>query len=664
MDTLSWLYLIAIFMTVAGLIVILAPVFLRRLARRNSQTCGHLARNLGRVNQAHQQLSARLAPYAPLQAPAYRRRYEAAENHLAAVQHHRLAAGRLNQMALPHISPLGWPGRFFGKQPGHIFAIPWTAGQLWRIQRALARAKQAATAAAEEVKELDRVPERLQQRCATLLDEAVPRLAQAFESERGAGITALRDLETLLDQKRQAAARLAQTLPATAARSLEETDRLAEELDRLQTAVAQLENDVAGIREERAALDERLEGVETLFAQLTAPYRNRSIPSELYPIIDRIGDLTAASRRRRSGRGFEEAGELLADARQLLDMAQQAQASLTAVQALIAIREGALIDANANQIEEQWRQAVAQCHNLMACEEWQRLPDPLPELLFQTAAQMGATFQALETEAEQLRRTHEQQVKDKERLAEQAARALQSAWDQMQQQVCLDHDARATRLHLLLQQREAAGGQPRRLADFAQAANALAGEMRADTVLLQERLLALSLQYQSVADAVAYAGAQCQEWPCLKAPIEELCGVARQCETTWRGATKQGTWDKTLEAGHKVTQLIKEVALARTGIEENVRHLNWLASQVAECLERQVDERETMARFNAESIRRQSRELVTAARHARSFTEALTLLEKAFTTAKPLLSMPAPVHEPAPHPDPHRPPTGFGTGIQ
>jgi hypothetical protein len=664
MDTLSWLYLTAIFLVIAGLIVTVAPLLLRRLAGGNSQSRGRLARDLGKLSQAQQQLRARLAPYAPLQAAAYRRRYEQAENHLAAVQRHCLPAARLNELALPHIPPLAWPGRFFGRQPHQILAIPWTTVQLWRFQRALARAEQAATGAARELNELERVPERLQQRCATLLDESVPRLARELEAERRAGVTALRDLETLLDQKYQAVARLCQALPAVAERSLAEADRLAEELDRLQTAVAQLENDVAGIREERAALDVHLNRVETAFAQLTAPYRDRPIPSDLYPVLDRIGDLTAGAHRRRQGRGFEEAAKLLEDAEQLLELAQQAQATLAAVQVLNKIREGALIDGNINQIEEQWRQAAVQCGNLMAREEWQHLPEPLPELVFQTAAQMTATFHALEAEAEQLLRTHEQQVNDAERRADQAVGALRTAWDQMQQQITLDQDDRATRFYLLLQQREAACGQPRPLADFAQGARAFAGELRADTAQIKEWLLAINLQYESVADAVAYAGEQTQEWPCLAAPIEQLCALARQCETTWRGATSAGTWEKTLEAGHRVKQLVKEIVLARSGIEEHVRHLNWLTSQVAECLAREVDESDRITRLNAERLRRQGRELVTAARHAHSFAEALTFLEEAFTTAKPLLAVPAPAHEAVPHPVQHRPSTGFGTDLQ
>jgi hypothetical protein len=639
MNATSWVFLIVVLLSVTTLAVTFIPIVWRNLAGRNSRSRRQLVTRFVRLGHARNAVNGRLTPYATLQAEDYRRHYEQAQNYVDAADSEQLAVRRLETLTFTQVPAEVWPGSFFGRYPRQLVVIPWTAVQLWRIQRSLVRARKSVTAAEKELDELGRIPEYRRQLCATIAQERLPGVRQALGDERKAGITALRDLETRREQMEQEAIRLTQALAGEPA--LEAADRLADDLTRMERAVAQLAKEAAQIRAERINLDTRLEAVEKAFVALTAPFDNRPIPAELYPLLDRIGDLTSAARQQRQGRAFEDARALLDDGQHFLNLARKAQAVLTSLQELIRIQAGALIENEINQFQERQRQAVNRSHKLLERSEWRRLPNLLPRSIPDAAEQLAATFQSLHAEAQQLQRAHEKQVKEQERSASWAAQKLQGAWENLQQQITLSQDPRAIRYHLLLQQRKMAEGQPRQLAAFSKAADAFTAELYADARSISERLLAVGVEYQVASQAVTYAGEQRQLWPCLASEIDQLCSGAEQCRASWNGATRQGQWAKTEEELQRVEQLIKIIAEDRVNLEQHVYHLNWLDAQIADCLSRETVESDALSLNHVETMRRGAGELREKARQAGSYSDAMLLLEQGFEAAKPLLSQQA-----------------------
>jgi hypothetical protein len=639
MNATSWVVLIVVLLGVTTLAVTFIPIVWRNLAGRTSRTRRQLVTRFVRLGHARAAVNGRLAPYAALQAKDYRRHYEQAQNYVGTADSEQLAVRRLETLTFTPVPAEVWPGSFFGRNPRQLVVIPWTAVQLWRIQRSLVRARKSITAAEKELDELGRIPEYRRQLCATIAQERLPGVRQALEDERKAGLTALRDLETRREQIEQEAIRLTQALAGEP--TLEEADRLAEDLTRMERAVAQLEKEVAEIRAERINLDTRLEDVEKAFVALTAPFDDRPIPAELYSLLDRMGDLTSAVHQQRQGRAFEDAHVLLDDGQHFLNLARQAEAVLTSVQELTRIQAGALIENDINQLQERWRQALNRSQKLLERSEWRRLPNLLPRSIPEVAEQVATTLQSLHAEAQQLQRAHEKQVKEQERLASWTAKNLQDAWENLQQQITLSQDPRAIRYHLLLQQRETAGGQPRQLAGFTKAADAFTAELYADARRVRERLLAVGVEYQAVLEAVTYAGEQRQLWPCLASDIDQLCSGAEQCRASWNSATRQGQWAKTEEELQRVEQLIKIIAEDRVSLEQHVYHLNWLDGQIADCLSRETVESGALSLIHVETRRRRAGELREKARQAGSYSDAMLLLEQGFEEAKPLLSQQA-----------------------
>ncbi len=465
----------------------------------------------------------RLRPFRKMKAHHYQEQREAVHKPLLQAQEERRDIDRrLARMRLAQPATAGWPGEFFLRQPAHYLTIPLDSWHLRKIGRSITKINAHLDEATTQQENLHQITQALEQAASALHQQTLPKLSQALEEEKAAGLNRMDPLDDRLHQLRQRTANLTGSLRAGPAADDRQTDKLALELEAITSTTTALEDEVNVIHRRRLAVDDqrgKTHSHHTALLQSLPP--NRS-PDNLAPIIDHIDSLFQDADTRRSQQDFDRCEECLTVAGQFTELNWRLFQTGQELERLVEIQP---ISPQADRIRatlNQWPPLIKQAHKLI---------EPHTGNVSAAIHALSETADRIKTQAQQILTDHHKALNQIEGKADQALDKMAASWANLQTVLPLTQpDPLAESYHALWPKREAARGIPELLERFIEDAGQLSRQIDATLSTLQDQLHYVQETLGRLPKILAEAQKTAEDWRSLQNLAEQLAALRASLE--------------------------------------------------------------------------------------------------------------------------------------
>ncbi|MFZ0546919.1 MAG: hypothetical protein WAM60_15840 [Candidatus Promineifilaceae bacterium] len=517
------LILLAILVLSLLILVGLLPFGLRWLAQRNRETRRRLAGETAALDRHLLNSAERLRPFGRMKAVHFQEQREAVRQHLLkAREERREIDGRLSRLRLVEFPATGWPGEFFLRQPAYYVLIPFEAWHLRQAGRLAARIRGSLEAAGTEQENLHQLPQALRQAAMDLQSQSLPKVAQALEVEKTAGLGRLDALYGRLQNLQQRTADLVGSLRTIPAAQDDQTDELALELESITNTTAQLEEEIAAVHNRRSSLDGQRE-------QLRASYDSllQSLPTDrptvnLAPILEHIDVLFEEADEQRGRLAFDSYGAMLKLTGQFTDLGRRLFETGLDLEQLVKIRQVPQFSELVKPVLNQWPPLIQQAHQLLEPDN-----DNIDAGIHALSEMTGR----IQVQAQKILTDYEKTINQIEAHADKAMDDLATSWDKLQTILPLTvPDPLAASYHALWPKREAARGVPALLETFVREAGHLSQEINATCANLLDHQRHMQETIGRLPAILAEAQELSQDWQCLQRLAEQLAALRASLE--------------------------------------------------------------------------------------------------------------------------------------
>lgn len=510
----SLLIVILVILILLLFLVVFIPAYLERLSRTNRQQRDGKREELRALERETRRVERLLAPYAELQATAYRDAAATAKKQLAETRTKLSAIDEsIAALRCPEVYDYLLPVQHFVLTPGHVGVILSDARQLKKLGGEMAQAGAALAKARNTLDTLSTLPERLSAEQAALADR-LARADSAIERERSQGIEALGDLTRDATAVRQLLSQWERLKDANS--SLTALDEGARALEAASAMLLELEGRAAALEQERMALDGRLRRaiaeLDDVQATIKAgPDAAEGLP-QVRPLLRRAATLlneSATAHRRR--REFAAAGADLAAAARLTTLARDLTTTHRQARLLEARDDGVTLADAISGLRRELGELLERLGE-----------DGMDGASALADAGLPGRAAQLRTRADNLTRRQDDIIAGLEREAAATLENLEKTWNAGQHLLRLAGDDPLVRRHArLLASYEAAKRQPAALDQFrrdvaefervwehwvtrVQSTRALIGRLRAGLPTLIDDALAIAAPWNCLTDHVTY----------------------------------------------------------------------------------------------------------------------------------------------------------------